>query len=635
MNKLNMESANIIENNLEYIKDRFPNVIVETRKGLEIDFNMLKQELSSIIADDSKEKYQLTWPGKKESILLANTPTSKTLRPLKEKSVDFDNTENIYIEGDNLDVLKILQESYLNKIKCIYIDPPYNTGRNLIYKNDYSKNTKDEYLDSGQISESGNRMVVNLESCGKFHSEWLSMMYSRIKLSRNLLDKDGIIVIAIDDNEFDNLKKITNEVFGENNFIGTIVTRSNPQGRAKKNIDPTHEYHLIYSKSYEDMNDLTLKRKKTKNEYTNFIRGGNNSSKNERPRRYYPMLVKDQKVSCIDKSEYSKIYNEKTGFDENYIKIITKKYTEKGYLVVYPLNNSGDEKVWQRQFDRVVNECDTYIYVNGQIKTPNSEHRTPMSTWFDDIHSNVAYGANVLKSLFDGQKLFDYSKSYLTVKDLISLSVPGIIIDFFSGSATTAHAVMQLNAEGEEKRNYIMVQTRENQEVSEETKKSGYNSICEIGQERIRRAAKKIKEETNADIDYGFRVYNVDSSNMKDIYYKPEDFKQENLTLFQDNIKEDRSELDLLTQVILDLGLTLDLNIEEKRIKDNKVYFVADNSLVACFDDYVDISIVDEICKINPLKVVFKDQAFRNDSDKINLQERIKKHSLEIEISIL
>ncbi len=636
MDKLDMKSSDIVDENIEKIGNIFPNVIVESEKGKAIDFELLKQELSKEIVEGNKEKYQLTWPGKKEAILVANTPTTNTLRPVKEKSVDFDNTENIYIEGDNLDALKILQESYLSKIKCIYIDPPYNTGNNLIYKNDFSKSKKIESVESGTVDENGYVLTTNSKSNGRFHSDWLSMIYSRLKLARNLLSKDGIIIMAIDDNEYSNLKKLADEILGESSYIGTIVTRCNPQGRGKKNIDPCHEYHLVYSKSSSDMKDLKISVSSSKINYKNFMRSGTNSRKYERPKRFYPMLVKNNKVYCIELEEYKKIYNEVTQtFDDSYMKKLTEKYENLGYKVIWPVSQSGVEKVWQRVFERASIECKDYVFSGNQIKTPGSDERTAMSLWIDDVNSNVAYGTNKLNALFDNKKVFDYSKSIYTVRDMISLGENSIVLDFFSGSATTAHAVMSLNAEDNGNRKFILVQLPESCEENSDATSFGFKTICDVGEERIRRAAKKIKEETNADIDYGFRVYKIDSSNMKDVYYKPNDLSQEQLELFESNIKEDRTSEDLLTQVILDLGLTLDLKIEEKEIMNNKVYFVDDNALIACFDSSIDINIVDEICKYKPLKVVFKDSSFSYDNDKINLEEKFKKMSPETEISIL
>lgn len=630
--KLDMSTANIIEKNILKIREIFPNAIINGK----VDFEVLKQELSNVLLDEKKEKYQLTWPGKSKAILNANNRINKTLRPLIDRSSDFDNTKNIYIEGDNLEVLKTLQESYLRKINVIYIDPPYNTGRNLIYKNDYSREEEIELKESGQLQDNGNKMVVNTDSNGRFHSDWLSMMFSRLKLARNLLADDGVIFIAIDDNEEANVQKMADEIFGERSFVGKIVTRCNPQGRGKNNIDPCHEYHLVYAKNFDRMNNLRLAKNTSDSSYKNFMRSGTNSRKNERPKRFYPMLVKDNVVSCIENSEYNKIYNETTNtFDEKFIQELTKKYEDLGFNVVWPIAQNGEEKVWQRVFERASVECSTYIYQGKQIKTPDTEDRTPMSLWTEEKYSNVAYGTNQLNALFDNHKVFDYSKSIYTVMDLISLTKNDIVLDFFSGSATTAEAVMRLNAGDNGNRKFILVQIPEKCDESTDAFKLGFKTICDVGEERIRRSAEKIKAETNANIDYGFRVYRIDTSNMKDVFYEPTKLNQTQLNMFESNIKEDRTSEDLLTQVILDLGLTLDLSIEERNILNNKVYFVAGNSLVACFDNQINIDILNQICEVKPLKVVFRESSFRNDSDKINAYERIKKLSPETEISVL
>lgn len=630
--KLDMKSANIIHKNIEKIGQLFPHTLVDGK----IDLNLLSQELSNEITDSKKEKYQLTWPGKREAIINANTSIHKTLLPIREKSVNFENTKNIYIEGENLDALKILQESYLRKVKVIYIDPPYNTGRNLIYKNNYTREKEKELMESGQIQDEGVKMLVNTDSNGRFHSDWLSMIYERLKLARNLLAEDGIIFIAIDDNEEANLQKIADEIFGERSFIGKIVTRCNPQGRGKNNIDPCHEYHLIYAKNLDKMKNLRLAKEETDSSYKNFMRSGTNSRKQERPQRYYPMLVKKDKVSCIEENEYYKIYDKKTNtFDEKFIEEITNKYTKLGYKVIWPVAQNGEEKVWQRVFERAKNECESYVYQGNQIKTPDHENRTPMSLWTDEKYSNVAYGTNLLKELFNHKKVFDYSKSIHTVMDLISLTENDLVLDFFSGSATTAEAVLRLNAKDHKNRRFLLIQFPEICDESTDAYKLGYSTICDVGEERIRRVSAKIKQETNADIDYGFRVYKVASSNMRDVYYEPSKLEQKQLTIFASNIKEGRTAEDLLTQVILDLGLTLDLKFEEKEIGGNKVYFVAKNTLVACFDNKINIDIINEICEIKPRKIVFRESSFRNDSDKINIFERIRKLSPQTEISVI
>lgn len=576
MNKLDMKSENIIDDNIEYIREKFPNVVVESEKGYAIDFNVLKQELSDVIVDETKEKYQLTWPGKKEAIVTANTPTTKTLRPVREKSVNFDTTENIYIEGDNLEALKILQESYLGKVKCIFIDPPYNTGNDFIYNDNYSKTAQEELIESGQLDSDGNRMVSNLDTDGSYHSKWLSMMYSRLKLARNLLTEDGGIFISIDYNEVANLRKIMDEVFGEKNFQREIIWRIGWLSGYKtttSNFIRNHDTILFYSK---DSSKLDFHKYYIEN------------------KDFKPLIKKDSKL--------------------------TKK-----------LNELGLDEYKQRELIKFIN------YDNRPERYPIED--TWNSNEYDDLNSIaiVSFSGEKISKILNIEEEFKGQKSIKMLNRVIKsiTSDKDIVMDFFSGTSSTAHSVMLENAKNNKKLKYIMVQVPSKIDCNFDTQKLEYENICEMAEERIRRAAKKIKEETNADIDYGFRVYKIDSSNMKDVYYKPSELNQEQLNLFETNIKEDRTSEDLLTQVILDLGLTLDLKIEEKDILGNKVYFVDGNSLVACFDDNLNINIIDEICKYKPLKVVFKDDSFENDNDKINVEEKIKKLSPDTEISIL
>lgn len=604
MNKLEMKTTNIVNENIKYIQDRFPNAIVETEKGFEVDFNTLKQEMSNIIADDTKEKYQLTWPGKKEAILLANTRTTKTLRPIREKSVDFDNTENIYIEGDNLEALKILQESYLNKIKCIYIDPPYNTGNDFIYNDNFKKNTNEELEDSGQVDDEGNRLVTNTESNGRFHSVWLNMMYSRLKLARNLLTEDGVIFISIDDNEQANLKKICDDIFGETNFVGQLIHQRAKGGGQAKYIVKGHDYILVYSKCLSST--FSLKRKKVIQQKT---------------------IEKDGKLYIIDDDvlrksfgKYDKTLNDRRCFYEE-----ISEYKGKSKKLEI------DEKISKGEYFLVENKFGLHTICKY----------VPVDNAYSKMYSIITIMSEEGKNELDRINLpyFDYPKPINLIIELVHSAVfddeKAIILDFFSGSATTANAVININATYDKKLKYIMVQVPEKCNENSEAYKDGFETICDIGEERIRRAGKKIKEETNANIDYGFRVYKIDSSNMKDVYYKPNDLEQAQLNLFETNVKEDRTNEDLLTQIILDLGLTLDLKIEEKNISSNKVYYVAENSLVACFDKNIDINIIDEICKCKPLKIVFKEECFNTDNLKINVQEKIKKLSPESEVYVL
>lgn len=601
MNKLDMQSTNIVDENIEKIYKLFPNVIVETSKGKTIDFDLLKQELSKEVVEGSKEKYQLTWPGKKEAIVNANTPSKNTLRPIKEKSVDFDNTKNIYIEGDNLEVLKILQESYLNKIKCIYIDPPYNTGSDFIYNDKFSKSENEELVESGQIDEDGNRMVSNNQSNGRFHSDWLNMIYPRLKLSRNLLRNDGVIFISIDENEYVNLKKVCDEIFGEKSYVTTFIWRktSNPNSTGN-NIGIEHEYIVMYSRTDEyklkflplDTSDIE---KYTGTDEFEQIRGkyklvGLNKTgtiNDLRPNLMYDIVAPDGTIiKPSPRWRWSKEKFEK-GIKEQ--RIVFKESNNK----------------WSVYYKQYLNEDnDGNLIERGNL----------IKTIFDDC-GRTTDGTLEINNLL-GKGYFDFPKPTNLIKKLLYIATGNddIILDFFSGSSTTADAVMQMNAEEKTSRKYIMIQLPEPVD-------NKFENICNIAQERIKKASEKISE----NVDKGFRTFKVDSSNMKDVFYKPNDLEQSQLRLFESNIKEDRTTDDLLIQVILDLGLTLDLDIEERMIGNNKVYYVAGNSLVACFDDNIDINIVDKICECEPYKVVFKDSAFKFDNDKINLEEKFKK----------
>ena len=610
MNKLDMESKKIVSNNIEKIKNLFPNVITEYNGKLAINFEALKQELSEFIIDEKKEKYQLTWPGKKESIVNSNTPTTKTLRPIKEKSSDFENTKNIYIEGDNLEALKILQESYLNKIKCIYIDPPYNTGNDFIYNDKFEKNNLDDLYEAGLIDENGNRLITNNKSNSRFHSDWLSMMYTRLKLARTLLSQEGVIFISIDDNEIENLRKICDEIFGENNFVAQFIWKKKQGGGNDSNfVVAEHEYILCFCKNVNTFNLNLDKNYKLSDSL-------------------YPFSDEKGEYGLITLDKASIQFSQSLVFD-----IIGPDGK-----VYRPRVVKGKQSCWRWSKNKVEQEYNDLVFKNDKVYTKyyRPEGVTPKSLLIDSIYGRTESGNDDIKALFEINP-FSYPKPVALIKHFISIGTNDndIILDFFSGSGTTGEAIFKINEEEGTNRKFILIQLPEECPEKSDGYKAGFKNICEIGQERIRRAGKKIKEETNADIDYGFRVYKIDSSNMKDIFYKPADLTQLNILDLASNIKEDRTSDDLLTQVILDLGLTLDLKIEEKNILNNKVYFVENNSLVACFDDNVNINIIDEICKYNPLKVVFKDISFKSDKDKINLEEKIKKLSPETEISIL
>ncbi len=659
MDKLKMQTANKADENFKKLAAMFPNAVTETidENGevvRAIDKDVLMQEINTKVVDGNEERYQFTWPDKKKSVLLANAPINKTLRPCREESVDFDTTENLYIEGDNLEVLKLLQETYLGKIKMIYIDPPYNTGNDFVYEDDFAQST-DEYLaNSGQFDDVGNRLVKNLDSNGRFHTDWLNMIYPRLKLARDLLTEDGVIFISIDDNEVDNLRKVCDEIFGECNFLAqiTIITGANQSGDGvliQKNV----EYCFVYVKSILDAKINRVD--KTDEIYRNL---------NDAPTAFetrldmgYTIYYNEHTGEMIPRYDYNKnlIYTN----DEKLVYSDDVDLIQKGFVPIRPGKRNGKLHRWRWSLDTFLErKSDIKIFKNGDKYTPKflqSGFNAPKNIW------NYTVGTIELKKLFDAS-VFDYSKNVNLLKYISSIGSDkdAIIVDFFSGSATTAHAVMQLNAEDGGHRKFIMVQLPEATDEKSEAYKAGYKTICEIGKERIRRAAKKIKEEIKiaapfekaeketglavtyyddeakeygnsvADkFDGGFRVLKCDSSNMKNVYYTPSEFGSESLDDLISNIKEDRTPEDLLFQVMLDLGILLSSKISihnaeciihnEKR---NYRYFsVEDNFLIACFDSDITEEIITEIAKKKPDYFVMRDSSMATDSVGTNFEQ--------------
>jgi adenine-specific DNA-methyltransferase len=644
MDKLKMHSMNKIDENIRIIRKLFPNCITERKydngklKSV-IDFDILRQELSSEIVEGREERYQFTWPDKKKSILLANSPIAKTLRPCKEESVDFDNTENLYIEGDNLDVLKLLQETYLSKIKMIYIDPPYNTGNDFVYEDDFAQSS-DEYLDnSGQFDDEGNRLVQNTESNGRFHTDWLNMMYPRLKLAKDLLSDDGVIFISIDDNELENLKNICNEIYGEQNFLGVITWSKKRKGSfLSKGIISLTEYLIVYSKN----------RIKNKG-----IFGGKADASESQP-----IIKRTNKISVLSIPEsaiYTKlsdgIFPKGTYGDEiNPVELIDDVIVEGGMIVnsfriMAPF-------VWsQKLFDNQLARGAKFVVntINFQIRVFKIYDDSDFKGFPSYINGVEIKGTNEdayeeLEKLFKIKKLFDYTKPKNYIKALVEgvchFDKKAIILDFFSGSATTAHAVMQLNAEDGGNRKHIMVQLPELTNEKSPAYKAGYDNICEIGKERIRRAGKEIKEniekenmqvklgeEPKEAPDIGFRVLKLGSTNMKDVYYNPADY---NPTLFDevtDNIKDDRSPMDLLFQVMLQMDVLLSSKIEEIEIGGKKVFSVMDNYLIACFDTGITTEIIEAIARKQPYYTVFRDSCMADDSTMASFEQIFETYS--------
>ena len=610
MDKLKMHTPNKADENFKKLAELFPNAVTETidENGevvRAIDKDVLMQEISCTVVDGKEERYQFTWPDKKKSVLLANAPINKTLRPCREESVDFDTTENLYIEGDNLEVLKLLQETYLGKIKMIYIDPPYNTGNDFVYEDDFAQNT-DEYLtNSGQFDEDGNRLVKNLDSNGRFHTDWLNMIFTRLRLAKDLLAEDGVIFISIDEHEVQNLKNIANEIFGEQNFVGAVIwERALAPKNDAKYFSDSHDYVLVYAKSLPDFEIGRLPRTAEAN-----ARYKNPDNDPRGPWAADNMTVKT----------YSAAYD---------YEIITPNGT---------VQRPTDGRCWftsKERMKKLIDDGRVYFGESGgnmprlkRYLADVQQGMTATTIWkYEDVGHNQE-GRQELKKIFDDKGFFDGPKPLRLMERIMliaNLKDDSIILDFFSGSATTAHAVMKLNAECGSNRKFIMVQIPEETEEKSDAHKAGYQNICEIGKERIRRAGAKIKEEaglTAQNLDVGFRVLKCDTSNMKDIYYSPSDFNMNLLDMMADNIKEDRTPEDLLFQVMLDLGVELSSKIEETTIGGKKVFDVADGFLIACFDKDVNDETIKAIAQKQPYYFVMRDSSLANDSVATNFEQ--------------
>ena len=654
MDKLRMQSSNGVEDNITKIAQLFPDCVTETvdeRSGQPkhlIDFEKLKQNLSDSVISERAERYQFTWPDKSKAILLANSPINATLRPCREDSVDFDNTQNLYIEGDNLDVLKCLKETYLHKVKMIYINPPYNTGNDFVYEDDFAQSSEEYLANSGQFDEQGNRMFTNAESNGRFHTDWLNMIYPRLKVARDLLTDDGVIFISIDDNEVKDLKNITDEIFGNRNFLAQVVwERAYSPINLMKHFSPSHDYILCYAKNIDKAFCNGIERSSEANDRY--------SNPDNDPRGVW-------KASDLSVGP---------AVQENIYTITTPS----GREVEPPAGRSWS--LSRNAFRERLQDNRIWFGPNGDnvpaMKRFLSELRktgiTPMTIWKHTEVEHSQAATQKLAKLFDGKKFFDYPKPVPLIERCLQLYTDkdSLILDFFSGSATTAHAVMQLNAEDGGNRKFIIVQLPEltytaktekykegNEEkeryVIDETtgrpavakdsdaRKAGYYTICEIGKERIRRAGKKIKEEsplTTQDLDTGFRVLKLDSTNMQDIYYSPKDISQADLFSQVDNVKPDRTGEDLLFQVMLELGATLDSKIETTMVAGKTIYNVAEGYLVACFDPDVTDDVVKAIAQMQPAYAVLRDTSMKDDSTATNFEQIFKTYSPDTVTKIL
>lgn len=648
MENLKMHSLDGIQRNIDLIGKLFPNAITEVKRDGKvehaIDFDVLRQELSDSIVEGREERYQFTWPDKKKAMLAANAPITATLRPVAADSVGKDGTpggfdsENLYIEGDNLEVLKLLQETYLGKIKMIYIDPPYNTGNDFVYEDDFAQSA-DEYLaNSGQYDEDGNRMVQNTESNGRFHTDWLNMIYPRLKLAKDLLRDDGVIFISIDDNEVENLKKVCDEIFGSDNFLANIIIENDSRVRSYDSIAITHEYTLFYRKSMaftanvlEDP-EKKFQYKDEQGGYDLYELRNRNSDFNadNRPNLYYPFWV-----------------NPNRKYDNDLYEIALE--ARDGWIKFYPQESQGIKTVWRWGKERARQNLNTVIFgrlASGgwQVVKKYRESTYALKSIWQGADFLSDRGTLAFKKLFDNKRIFTFPKPLEIVKRCMELSCTSqdYILDFFSGSATTAHAVMQLNAEDGGHRKFIMVQLPEKCDEKSEAYKAGYKNICEIGKERIRRAGKQIlsarggqlsfsetQPDQSATIDIGFRCLRLDSSNMEDVYYTPEKTQQQDLFSLVDNVKPDRTPEDLLFQVMLDLGVLLSSPIEVKEIAGKKVFNVADGFLLACFDHDVTEETVKAIAQMKPYYAVFRDSSMANDSVATNFDQIFETYSPE------
>ena len=635
MDKLKMHSINKVDENIEKIGKLFPNCITERKneKGeveYAIDFDMLKQELSAVVVEGNEERYQFTWPDKKKSILLANAPIAKTLRPCREESVDFDNTENLYIEGDNLDVLKLLQETYLGKIKMIYIDPPYNTGKDFVYADNFAQNTNEYILTSGQLDEDGNRLVSNLESNGRFHSDWLNMIYPRLKIAKDLLTDDGVIFISIDGHELETLECICNEIFSKSNFIGTIVLQTATDNNPTQ-INEEHEYMVCYAKNKILLNPWyriseaaeAIQKQYNKIKITETDVEIIQAKLREWISANKSALNQVAHYNCVDeKGVYSASSNSSNPHPGGYM------YDILHYKTKLPCPKPANGWRWpEKTFLKWAEDGEVHW---GYDHTTQPHIKKRLETAKEQLKSMI-YEDNraetkLLSDLFDGKKVFDNPKPHKVLARIIDFvsDENDIILDFFSGSASSAHSILKLNADDGGKRKFIMVQLPEETDEKSDAFKAGYKNICEIGKERIRRAGAKIKEDspmTTANLDTGFRVLKLDSTNMKDVYYNPSDYELNLFDTLADNIKEDRTPEDLLFQVMLDLGVLPSSSIEESIIGGKKVFNVADGFLYACFDENVTEDVITEIAKKTPYYFVMRDSSMANDSVATNFEQ--------------
>ncbi len=633
MDKLKMHSPNLTQDSIARLRELFPSCVTEAKGEdgavkLAVEFDQLRQELSDSIVEGPHERYQLTWPGKREALLTANAPIAKTLRPCRGESVDFDTTKNLFIEGDNLDALKLLQETYLGKVKMIYIDPPYNTGNDFLYEDDFAEDMDSFLTRSNQKDEGGNRLIANAESNGRFHSDWMSMIYSRLKLARGLLRDDGLIFISIDDGEYQNLRKICDEIFGEDNFVDNIIWKKRYGGGAKeKFLVSLHEYTLVFAKSIECLENIfvpltedSIKRYYTQKDH-NFGKRG--------PYRTHPLEAtksmgeRKNLVFPIDGPNETKIFPQRQWL---WSKERVTEALQKGELE-FIKGRDGQFTVHTKQYLRDE---------DGTMRQGK-----PFSI-IDDIYTQ--HGTNEIIEIFGNAQIFSFPKPATFIQKLIDIGTKGegseIVLDFFSGSASTAQAVFQANAKDGGNRKLILVQLPEPCDEQSDAFKAGYKTIAEVGKDRVRKSGKKVLDGVTAKgwgQDIGFRALKIDTSNMADVYYSPDALDKAKLDMFVDNIKPDRTAEDLLFQVMLDWGVDLALPIAKETIQGKEVFFVDGNALFACFDAHgaVDEDFVKVLANYQPLRVVFRDAGFKDSAVKINVEQIFKQLSPSTEVKCL
>lgn len=645
MEKLKMHSPNLTEDNIVRIRELFPGCVTEAQGEdgsvkLMVDFDQLRQELSGSIVEGPQERYHLNWPGKREALLTANAPIAKTLRPCREESVDFDTTKNLFIEGDNLDALKLLQETYLGKVKMIYIDPPYNTGNDFIYEDDFAEDSGEYLRRSNQVDEDGNRLTANTTTNGRFHSDWLTMMYSRLRLARVLLKDDGAIFISINDSEFENLKSLANEVFGAENFVGTMVWAAGRKNDSRF-ISASHEYIICFARSMDTLKERGTSWQVSKKGLTEIEKtyselrrkfGSDDAAVETGLRRWYSSL------SDNDPSKRHKHYQyvDKRGI---YFASDLRKpqpTSRSRYEILHPITGKPvnmHPNGWSFAPERMKD-----LLADGRIRFGADERTRPtLKVYLHEANKEAAYsvfyqdgrGASIRLDALMEVHVFDFPKDETIIQSLVEMTTTGddLVMDFFAGSATTAHATIAANSTDGSSRKFIMIQLPEEIDRKSEAFKAGYKTIAEVSRERIRRAGQKVVTNlANIDVDIGFRVLKTDTSNMSDVYYTPELTPHAKDTLFTDNIKPDRTPEDLLFQVMLDWGVDLSLPIATETIQGKEVFFVDGNALVACFDAAggVDEALVKALASREPLRVVFRDAGFRDSAAKINVEQAFK-----------